>query len=451
MSDNEPEIFYLHLSDNTPTSEEQMMMDDGQTATVIWKDILVEGEYPMSPRGISSGASHQPMKVIPEGDSDVATRTISMSDVIDAHEAGAFKYVTIPATHKDHVLENTGYVPRPGGVRKVEKNGKKVLQAALGFTEPDVKGKVKRGTIPDVSPGIFFNFRRKSDKKVFPAAMKHVSLSGIPFMGNLERFPAVFASDEEGEIPEGTKISVFTFSDEEDSKDDNSSKTVEVVWNETDGYRFITEALNNALRPEPPVDDGRPHVERPSYFVEDVSKADTALVTEWYKGDKTRWVIPFSREDGGEVKIAPSNRWIESKEAMIAASDSTINGDNFTDLTPDKVREKLSVNLSDIVGGDDFVVDSIAMDRRCLIRNEKTGARFVAGFALFDDSSTLLAPAHEWERTTPVDPPKPKADTPVPAPQKQTEVKQFDLNTPEGRVQAARSKRRLSSMTTADK
>ena len=36
---------------------------------------------------------------------------------------------------------------------------------------------------------------------------------------------------------------------------------------------------------------------RPYYEVLDVSRDDTALVEEWFKGDRKRWVIPFDIGD----------------------------------------------------------------------------------------------------------------------------------------------------------
>src|SRR5437868_5711725 len=130
------------------------------------------------------GAVERTLTVIAEGESSREQNIIAMSDLIESHKDGAFKYVTIPTSHKDGVLDNTGYVPQPTGLRVVEKDGAQVMQAALGFTEPDVKGKVQRGTIPDVSAGIFFNWLNKHKKKLYRAAMKHVALTPTPFMGN---------------------------------------------------------------------------------------------------------------------------------------------------------------------------------------------------------------------------------------------------------------------------
>src|SRR3954465_3616299 len=107
-------LFHLHLSDTNPVEEEEITLADGKTAKVLWKDVLVEGDYPMSPG--PGGATSDPMHVITDGKSNIATKTIAMSDLEASHADGAHKYVTIPTSHHDKLLDNTGYVPRPNGL-----------------------------------------------------------------------------------------------------------------------------------------------------------------------------------------------------------------------------------------------------------------------------------------------------------------------------------------------
>src|SRR3954469_12291233 len=241
-----PVLFHLHLSDTTPVEEEEITLADGKTAKVLWKDVLVEGEYPMSPG--KDGATSDPMTVITDGNSDPGTKTISMSDLEFAHQDSAHKYVTIPTTHRDQVLDNTGYVPQPDGLRRVVKRGKTVLQAALGFTEHDIKGKVQRGTIPDVSAGIFFNFTNKARKKVYRSSMKHVALTPTPFMGNLDPFPAVFASDEdfEGEV----QVQHFMFDDGTGVESTDDASKGDIVWHEKLAMRNTLTQIDTALNPK---------------------------------------------------------------------------------------------------------------------------------------------------------------------------------------------------------
>lgn len=442
-SDDQPVLFHLHMSDSNPVTEEEITLADGGKAKVIWKDVLVEGEYPMSPS--STGATERPMRVIAEGESDVKTRTISMSDVIEAHTNGAHKYVTIPTSHKDGVLDNTGYVPQPSGLRKIEKRGKQVLQAALGFTEPDVKGKVERGTIPDVSAGIFFNFLNKAKKKRYRCSMKHVALTPVPFMANLDPFPAVFASDDD--IPEGTHVEVYEFDTatvdpaaetDNTGSNDSAAKTAEIVWNEKDGAQWIQSQLSEALRPSQPDGGGDmvPSQPTPSYYVTDVSQSkNLALVEEFFKGERTRFVIPFN-VDGDAVSPAPATRWTEVREAMIAASDDN----DFDEWSYSTLVDRLNVALSDQIGKSDSVyrVDEVALDNRMRVVNKGKGQSWLVQFSLLEDGAVWIQPSQEWESLEASDKPKDDAKRPA-SPTRAVKLDDSDLN---ARLEAARQQRR---------
>lgn len=450
-TDQPTNLIYLHLGDNAAVYEEEMSLADGKTTKVLWKDVLVEGTYPMSPG--PGGAVDEPMTVTFDGESDFKTKTISMSDLMLAHEDGAFKYVTVPTTHKDGVLDNTGYVPSPNGVIKstrekpgvriIERDGKHVFQTALAFTEPDVRGKVERGTIPDCSGGIFFNWLNKATKKKYRAAMKHVALTPVPFMGNLNPFPANFLSDEGYEnVGEEIKVEVYNFDTSTETatapdKTTNSDNTAEIVWKEESGFRFVQNALNTALNPEQdPSSDGRPMQPRPYYSVQDISDGNTALVEEYFKGENKRFVIPFEKKDDGSISVGPSIRWVEVREAMIAASDK-----DFEDMAAASVLDKLSVKLSEQLGKTDTVyrATEVTLDNRVRIVNNAKGKEWVAHFSFLADDSLWLEPADKWEVISASDAtPEPDAEQPAPDPV----VNMSDSLVASDRVKAARQRRR---------
>jgi hypothetical protein len=432
-------MVYLHFSDNTPSEESEIQLSDGRKVPVIWKDILVAGEYPMSPG--PNGAEDRTLKVVVDGESNLAENQISMADLIDAHEDKAFKYVTVPTKHRDDLLDNTGYVPRPAGLRKIERDGNTVLQAALGFTEPDIKGKVQRGTIPDVSAGIFRNFLNKHTKKRYRAALKHVALTPTPFMGNLNPFPAIFASDDE--LNPDTKIEVYEFADGDPSSIGtpvvDSSKTAEIVWNEKDGASYLSQQLNEALQParSEQVDDGRPFTPQPSYYVQDISPTKShALVEEFFKGNSTRFVVPFTIDDDS-VTPAPATRWVEVRSAMIAASDDFISAE--------VIAEKLTTYLSENFGADNFRVADVSLNHRARIENTVEAAAWIAPFTLFSDGEVALAPSHRWEATTAPEP-KEEAEQPVASPlvtvQMMSGVGATSADDFSDRLKAARQRRR---------
>lgn len=436
--DERPLAIYLHFSDNSPSEEGEIELSDGKKASVIWKDVLVEGEYPLTP-GIN-GPIKRKLTVVSEGESSREHNIVAMSDLVDAHEDGAFKYVTVPLKHRDEPMDNTGYVPRPKGLRVVEKSiegaTRKVMQAALGFTEPDVKGKVQRGTIPDCSAGIFFGWRNKHKNKTYRAAMKHVALTPTPFMGNLDPFPAVFASDDEieGEV----QVQHFLFDDGSGSSEDggdSSDNKGDIVWHEKHSMRNTLEQISNALNPKQEQgDEDLPATPRPYYSVQDVGHDSNALVEEYFKGKQTKYVIPFTRDDEGKVEIAPATRWVEAREAMIAASDNWV--------PAEVISEKLAVKLGEMLGNDadNFLMSDFSLDQRVRIENKVTGAEYLASFVLFSDGTTFIEPSYSWERVKAPE----QRPQPVPAPDsvKLSDEPTFDLSTARGRVEAARQQRR---------
>src|SRR5436190_19524424 len=79
---------------------------------VIWKDILREGKFAITP-GLGR---RLPFEVVAQGKSVPEDRVISMSELIEAYDDRAFEDVTIPDGHPDpkkgtdSALNNTGHV-----------------------------------------------------------------------------------------------------------------------------------------------------------------------------------------------------------------------------------------------------------------------------------------------------------------------------------------------------
>lgn len=401
----------------------------GET-TVLWKDILPEGKFPLMP-GV--GGRKIPFEVVPTGESSLKDRRIAMSDLIDSFDQHAFPSgVTIPNGHpevdehgklKDDALNNTGYV---NGLRVVKKGDKHVLQAALGFTEPDVAGRVKRGSVPNVSSGVLFNWLRKSDARKFPCALNHVALTKIPWIDGLEPFKRVFASDDI------SAADTAQFDDGEQPPASDSGNA-EVIWDEKDGTNWLREAVRGALNPDPePLMEGVPIQPRPFYDVLDIAAVKKlARAVEFYKGDQKEFVIPYDIE-ADKVKVSPASRWIEGQQALVAASDG---------LTPDEVITQIKQTIDEIEP-DRFAVEQVTFDNRCDIRNVETGQGFTAPFSLVGNAVFLHDPSL-WERTDRVAPTagEPQKQT-RPAYDSDKVTPLYDNKTPEGRVAAARQRRR---------
>lgn len=139
---------------------------------LIWKTVLREGTWKRNPIAGAKG----PLVINEE----------FMDDLIAAFADNAWEFVTIPLTHADRVDENTGYV------RALEKytgeDGKARLRCGFEFTEPEVKAKVMRGSIANVSVGVGFNLERTEDGKKYPRVLKHVALTNAPWINGLPTF-----------------------------------------------------------------------------------------------------------------------------------------------------------------------------------------------------------------------------------------------------------------------
>lgn len=157
----------------------------------VWKTIMREGVWAYSPG--RTGAAPKPIKVVAEGASDKDKLIISMAELKSNFEKGAVEHVTIPTSHEDKVLDNTGFI------RKLrigqDDQGRKILEAAMDFTEPDVKQKALRGTIANTSAGVQFDYIQKESGTKFRSVLAHAALTNRPWLNGMKPF-GVNASDD---------------------------------------------------------------------------------------------------------------------------------------------------------------------------------------------------------------------------------------------------------------
>lgn len=162
---------------------------------LIWKPVCKTGTLALSP-GPGQVDSEKPLELTPD----------LFDSVKMAYDDAAIEHVTIPETHGNGVLENTGYVQAvevldreamlsdsriPDSSKKLveqDPEGTRYLMAGMRFTEPEVKEKVLRGTVANTSVGIKFNYRRKRDGKTYPAVLEHVALTNQPWVDGLVPF-----------------------------------------------------------------------------------------------------------------------------------------------------------------------------------------------------------------------------------------------------------------------
>jgi hypothetical protein len=171
---------------------------------VMWKTIMREGQWKLSP-GPGQKPVEKPITVVKDGVSDPQKLVISMSELIQNFKDGAIEHVSIPTSHENKVIQNTGFI-RDLRLKK-DAQGRWMLQGATDFTEPDVKGMAERGTIANISAGVLFDYLRKEDGKKFGAVLEHAALTNKPWLSGMTPF---------GMADEGTEVTVMTFSEEID-------------------------------------------------------------------------------------------------------------------------------------------------------------------------------------------------------------------------------------------
>jgi hypothetical protein len=276
---------------------------------LVWKDVLVEGTWALSP-DITGQPQRVPLRVVA---GDAGPGEVSMSELKSNFDEGAIDQVTVPLSHADRPDENTGYVKKLD--IRPDADGKQRMYAGIGFTEPDVKEKARRGTIPNVSVGVLFDYMRKRDGKKYKQVLAHTALTSKPWLNGLTPFGALAASQD---LEIGT-MTAMNFEDdavapEAPPEPPNAEPSTDVVWKREGSADWIREAATAALREMKSEDDEY------SCYVRDVNAADsTVLVDE----DGKSYVAPYAVENG-ELTMAPRDEWTAAKQEWVAASEQRI-------------------------------------------------------------------------------------------------------------------------------
>lgn len=275
-------------------SEDELSVSEDED--YIWKTVLRTGQWALTPG--MSGTQRKPLIVVRDGKSDTGNNVISLAEIEEAFNDGAFEHVTVPLAtnvndgdHADIARNNTGFVRK---LKIVEEDGVAKLKAAFDFTEPDIKERVMRGTIPNTSAGILYDFVRKSDAKKFPVAMGHVALTHRPWIDEMEPF-GIAASDDGN-----AQIASFEQVPEADS-----------VWEDQQGLEFIKTKINKTLHLELDLSE--------EFEVVDVAPGKVKIQN---KLANIEWTTTYTL-DGETAKLPPINEWSLTATKKIEAEVET--------------------------------------------------------------------------------------------------------------------------------
>ena len=250
----------------------------------IWKTVLRTGQWNLSPKG---SGSEQPLRVVRDGASDPTNNIVSLSELVAAFQDEAFEYVTVPLAqntfegdHADIARNNTGFIR---DLKIVDEDGVSKLKAAFDFTEPDIKERVERGTIPNTSVGILYDFIRKSDAKKFPVALAHVALTHRPWIDKMEPF-GVAASDAVEQVL---------------SFEPAATEGEKATWKDGDSFKNIIAKIDSAIHADP--------IKLSDNF--EVVDVQPGLVKIFNKAAGIEWVASYTIDSDGVAKLPPYQEW----------------------------------------------------------------------------------------------------------------------------------------------
>lgn len=256
-----------------------------QADGLIWKCALPVGELKLTPghRGVPR---LKPLKVI-EGHSPNAREAIGLADILGNFEKGAVQHVTLPTTHEDRPEDNTGFV------RKLKlgklKDGRTALFAGVDITEPDIKGKVTRGSIANCSVGIEFDYVKKDTGETFNAVLQHLNLTNKPWVPGMPGFGV--AASEDAEITSLLPA---------------EAPSEMAQWKEERGLFWRLDKAQEALR-----------AVMGDFVVNDID-SQTVFITD---DTAARWQVPYMLTTEGKLAVGERELWQPLAVPSIAPGD----------------------------------------------------------------------------------------------------------------------------------
>jgi hypothetical protein len=308
---------------------------------LMWYPMIRAGQWAVRP-GPKGQKVRRKLKIV-EGHSNDSRKELGLSDLLAAFQDEAVENVTVPTSHDNKTLENTGFIRKMKiddmEVQKGPMKGKKVkaLYGGYDFTEPDIKGKVERGTIAGRSCGILYDYTNTETGKTYKSVIEHVALTQKPWITGMVSFgrPLSLSNDLEAEP--------MTFSDEEpeladDVVDPEQGDEVKaeladpttqngsdgsVKWTHEDSPNWMRDQINQQLN-QARAEKMKDRPTTPGLYVEDripyyrcqEAKPGKALISDGYGDGSNYWVAGFNVNDGN-VELEDFENWQAVKNVYV--------------------------------------------------------------------------------------------------------------------------------------
>lgn len=323
------DISFEIFSDSTLGEPISLGSDD---KGLIWAPILRSGMLATRP-GPNGEKLDEPLIFIP-GHSDNQLKEVGLEDIVDAYNDGAIENVTIPLSHKNEMVENTGLIRGLKIVDSKKFPGQKVLLGGHEFTEPDHKGKVERGTYPSRSCGLLYNYKNTTTGKVYPVALEHLALTHKPWVGGMTRYGDLNSEDfgertivpmmlsEKGieqkieEVKSPTELAEKEVEKEFPQKPEvKSDFLADIQWGEEPSYHDVENQIQNILLK---MSGGNEYEHYPQYYVIDVTTGKALVKVDYGIGpDNDAWVVPYT-VDKQVVQLSPFSQWTDVSKRWVS-------------------------------------------------------------------------------------------------------------------------------------
>jgi hypothetical protein len=357
--------------------------DDG----LVWKEVLYETEAAYTPT--PAGPVKRPFKIIAEGDSDFDGGIVSMEEVAKNFDSGAVENVQAilgskqGGDHEDITRNSVGFVRKVRMEEKPGTEGKKRLMAGIEFTEPDIKGKVERGTFANCSAGLYPQWLNKHTGTEHGATMRHLSITNHPWVEGMDKFGAAMLADDEEANADGVIALSLT----------GESVGEDIVWDDRHGAEFIRSGIQKKLE-----DFSRKAAEMGQqvfYWVKDIApdKEIARIVQDGEEGGGLSFVVPYRVEED-EILLESASHWTPTRSVMVAAAD---------ELTPDQLKVRVTNALGYSLGlGNDYEVKEVGK-HEAIVHNALADKTWKVGWE-YSGNRIWLDPTDEWRRGDAVEP-----------------------------------------------
>lgn len=350
------ERFELFLSD-----EVEPLAQKG--SELLWYPMIREGQWAVRP-GPAGQKKKSPLKVV-AGHSKNQRKEIGLQDLIDAFNDGAVEYVTVPETHENKTLENTGFISGMKIAKAPIQTGPKKGQMAptlfggYHFTSSKAKEKVSEGSVAGRSCGILYDYVNTETGKKYPAVIEHVCLTNKPWITGMIPFGRKL-SGVEGLSTEAMRLSDNEPSEEVLADPELLSEWAEreglelakgdIVWDGNKSFSKIQEKAREALdvlrkqhRAAMQTQAADAYTQFPDDFpywhVRDCTES-AVLIADGYSDGSDMYTAPYKWDANSEFELSAFTDWVKVKSVLVEdnAPDTADTADVESDQ-PTKVSE----------------------------------------------------------------------------------------------------------------